>query len=349
MDKVVVVVPSLNPDDKLLAVVTGLIDHGFKKIIVVNDGSSTEYEKYFNEVASHSECTVLKHYKNLGKGRALKTAFNYYLNNYQDYNGIITVDADNQHHIDDIINCAKALENHQDSLILGCRNFNLPHVPKKSRFGNKLTRFIFKSMCGIAVSDTQTGLRGFPTALVEEFVDIFGERYEYETTMLIETKKKNIPIFEVPIQTIYIEENKSSHFNPIRDSIRIYSLIFKFLWASLASSVIDLGLFTLFMYIFRNYEAYVSIFISTILARVISSLCNFFINKNVVFNNNSLVKSTIVKYYILATIQMFLSYVCVNNLFSLLQINATLIKLIVDVILFFISFQIQREWVFKNY
>lgn len=348
MQNISIVIPSLNPDEKLIKVVEAIINKGFKTIIIVNDGSSSEYEKYFEHVREYEECVILKHHKNLGKGRALKTAFNYFLNTYPDYIGLVTVDADNQHHIDDICNCAKALQTNSNSLILGCRNFDLSNIPLKSKLGNKITKFVFKSLCGINISDTQTGLRAVPAALVKDFLDIAGERYDYETNMLIEAKRKNIELSEVKIRTIYIENNKSSHFKPLRDSAKIYFLILKFCSVSFLSSIIDLGLFSLFMILFRNLSLSDKILLSTLIARIISSLFNFCVNKTIVFNSESNTKTTMVKYYTLAVIQMALSYLGVYLLSNLLHINSTAIKLFVDIILFIISFQIQREWVFKN-
>ncbi len=358
MHNIAIVIPSLNPDEKLLEVVGAALGKGFRTIIVVNDGSSSEYNKYFEQIEKHKECVVLKHYKNFGKGRSLKTAFNYFLNTYPNYIGLITVDADNQHHIDDIVNCAKTLEanslaSNNNNIILGSRDFDLENVPKKSKLGNKITRFVFRILCGIKINDTQTGLRAIPTNLVKEFLDIDGERYEYETNMLIEAKQKNCNFQEIEIQTIYIEDNKSSHFNPVHDSIKIYLLIFKHLFrfgiVGGLSTIIDLGLFSLFMLIFNDFSPKEKIFLSTLIARIFSSLFNYYSNSKVVFNNTANKKITMTKYYILAIIQMGLSYLFVYILSrSSIIVHTTIIKLLVDFVLFLISFQIQREWVFKK-
>jgi len=358
LQNIAIVIPSLNPDDKLLDVVGAVISKGFKTIIVVNDGSDSKYDKYFEHIKKHKECVVLKNYKNFGKGRALKTAFNYFLNTYPNYIGLITVDADNQHHIDDIVNCAKALKtnflsSNKNNLILGCRDFDLENVPKKSKLGNKITRFVFKILCGINISDTQTGLRAIPIEIVKEFLDIDGERYEYETNMIIDAKQKEIRLQELKIQTIYIEDNKSSHFNPVKDSIKIYLLIFKHFFrfgiVGALSTIIDVGLFTSFMFLFDNLNPKEQIFLSTLIARIFSSLFNYFGNSRVVFNNTANKKVTMTKYYILAALQMSISYLAVFSLSnSLFVIYSTIIKILVDFVLFLLSFQIQREWVFKK-
>lgn len=358
MQDISIVIPSLNPDNKLIEVVESVISKGFKTIIVVNDGSSSEYDKYFEHIKKYKECVVLKHYKNFGKGRALKTAFNYFLNTYKNHIGLVTVDADNQHHINDIVKCADALktnylESNVNSIILGCRDFDLDIVPKKNRLGNKITRFVFKALCGIKVSDTQTGLRAIPRDLVKEFLDIAGEGYEYETNMLMEAKQKNFNIQEVKINTIYIEDNSSSHFDPVKDSIKIYLLIFKhflrFGIIGALSTIIDLGLFALLMFYFKNLDPEKKVFLSTSIARFFSSVFNYYSNSRIVFDNTSNRKVTMTKYCILAIFQMVISYFAVLILSNpSLILYSTVVKILVDFVLFIISFQIQRGWVFKK-
>lgn len=339
------IVPSLNPDEKLLDVINALKTHGFEYIIVVDDGSADKH--FFNEIMD--DCDVLHHAKNLGKGRALKTAFNHYLNKYADCcDGVVTIDSDNQHRIEDACACSEALLSNPDSLILGVRDFDSADVPKRSRFGNKMTAWVFRALCGLNISDTQTGLRAISNEGVRTFLDTAGERFEYETNMLLETKKHHIPIKEVKIQTIYIEKNSTSHFNPLLDSISIYKVLIKFLWASIGSFIIDYSLFALFIFLFSFAGEAMQIFLATCIARIISSLFNFTLNKNVVFQNSGGIKSPILKYYTLCALQMLTSYGGVYGLTVFLGYKPIILKVIVDSVLFFISFQIQREWVFKR-
>ncbi|MHB1454821.1 MAG: glycosyltransferase [Saccharofermentanales bacterium] len=348
MMDVCVIVPTLNPDHKFLEVISSLTSHGFGQVLIVDDGSGGEYKEYFAKARLYPQCTVITHYRNLGKGRALKTAFNYYLNHFPELKGAVTVDADNQHHIDDVVRCAECMLENPDSLILGVRNFDTDNVPRKSRMGNAITIWVFNVLCGIRISDTQTGLRAMTGDVMNAFLDLPGERFEYETNMLIDTRRKSIPIKEVRIRTVYLENNKSSHFNPLLDSIRIYMLILKFLSASIGSCLIDLTAFTVVMAILSASALEWKVTAATIIARIISSLFNYAINRNFVFQSQKRVTDTIRKYYILAFFQMLLSLGGVYGLTLLLRINSTLIKAFVDLVLFFIGFQIQREWVFNS-
>ncbi len=349
--KVSIIIPSLNPDEKLNQVVDSLIDAGFEDIILVNDGSDSNHMLPFKKACEYPQCTLLTHEVNMGKGRALKDAFNYCNDNRKDIAGVITVDGDNQHKAPDILKCAKEMLEHPHTVVLGVRDFSQDNVPPKSKFGNNMTSFVFKFACGLNISDTQTGLRAIPYELLKTFAEVKGERFEYETNMLLEFKQSNIAFREVKIETVYIEENASTHFNPIKDSLKIYGVIFKFLFSSIASSVIDLVMFTIITAILvTSTDKSVTTLCATVGARIISSLFNFTFNRKAVFKNKGSVKKSFIKYYILCVIQMLVSYGLVYAVSSLLSLGVgltTCAKAIIDTILFVISFQIQRNWVFK--
>ena len=262
----------------------------------------------------------------------------------------ITADSDGQHTPDCILACAEALIEHPNSLILGCRCFEGEDVPARSEFGNKCTRVVMKYLTGITVSDTQTGLRGIPAVFMQQLLMVKGERFEFETNMLLETKTRKIPIVEVPIKTIYIEENKTSHFNPIKDSVRIYMIFGKFLFSSLSSSVVDLVLFSVFCFLLRDMDFQVVSYITaaTVLARILSAFYNYSMNYKVVFQSETPMKQSLPRYIGLAVVQMSFSALLVNKLYPLFGGVEVLVKIPVDVLLFFLSFVIQREFVYTE-
>lgn len=348
IEEVTVIIPSYNPDEKLQAVVSGLKAAGFDDIIIIDDGSDEEHQKPFELV---KDCTVIHHETNRGKGRALKTAFLYCLENRQNKTGVITVDGDNQHRPEDVYACAEKLLDEPDKLVLGCRDFKQPDVPFRSRFGNLLTRAIFSGLCGVKVTDTQTGLRAVSMQYLPLLLQIEGERYEYETHMLLDMKNAAIPFAEVPIETIYVEDNQSSHFHPIRDSLKIYKVILKFVMNSMLSTIIDLALFYLSFSLLKSVAplADFAVIIATAIARICSSFCNYMISRKIVFKSRG--SNSLVKYYILCIAQMTLSAMIVNGCTMLVgsgSLITTVMKAITDTTLFFISFRIQRNWVFKK-
>lgn len=348
-----IIIPSLNPDSKLEKVVEGLVEAGYEDIVVVNDGSDTEHMEPFKRLGKLKQCTILTHEVNKGKGRALKTAFSYILENRKNIDGVVTVDGDNQHQVKDITACRDLMVKEENAIILGCREFSGENVPARSKFGNNFTRFIFRVACGVNISDTQTGLRAIPFKHLDKMLKIEGERFEYETNMLLSLKKLDIPYKEQRIETVYIEENQTSHFNPIVDSIKIYKIILKFMFSSVASSVIDIVMFSIFVWSIGNrLDNNTRVFIATVGARIISSIFNCIFNKKAVFKSNASFKKVLVRYYIVCVIQMSISYLLVSGLSWLFATSAELllviIKIIVDVVLFFISYRVQKAWVYKE-
>ena len=350
--KISVILPSLNPDEKLMMVVDGLIAEGFDDIIIVNDGSDENHMEPFRQAACHKEVTVLKHEVNRGKGCALKTAYKYCIENRTDIDGVVTVDGDNQHRPADIKACCEKMIQNPDYVVLGCRDFSGDNVPAKSKFGNNVTKGVFRFACGIKISDTQTGLRAIPAKYLELMSKIKGDRFEYETRVLLEMKRHNIEFLEVKIETVYIEENATTHFRPIKDSIIIYVVILKYILGSLLSFFIDMGIFTALQFLIGGKVSKgVNILIATVCARVISSLFNFFYNRNAVFESSEKIGKTMGRYYTLCICQMGISYglvFLISDVFNASKGITSVIKLIVDICLFIISFQIQRKWVFSN-
>ena len=222
-----IVLPSLDPDQKFLGVVKGLVEHGFEHIVIVDDGSDQAHQIWFDQAAAYPQCQVLHHDVNRGKGRALKTAFAHVLRNLPQVQGVITIDGDGQHLVQDIIACGERMLAENDKVVLGCRDFDQPGVPPRSVAGNKTTSRMFRLIYGIRLSDTQTGLRAIPRRFLELFCAIEGDRFEYETNMLLQMQRHRIPFLEQSIETVYDPEDYSSHYNAVKDSWRILKIMAK--------------------------------------------------------------------------------------------------------------------------
>lgn len=348
-----IVIPALNPEYALLSYVEKLLHSGFSHIIVVDDGSSPERAAIFHALEQDLHCTVLRHAVNMGKGRALKDAFNYYLTHLaEECTGVITADSDGQHTVEDVIRLEQAMGEHPHSLLLGARDFSQANVPFKSRNGNKITRAVIKLFYGGNIQDTQTGLRGIPNDLLPEYLTLQGERFEYETAMLIESLRKKIPVINVAIETVYLDNNSGTHFRPGADSWAIYKVILgtflKYSLSSLSASAIDLLLFQLLLLLPTGLAGDMQIALATAGARVCSSLYNYLVNRNLVFSAKSRGRMTLIKYYALCMAQMLCSAGGVILLCKWIGLPELPVKLIVDSLLFLISFQIQKNWVFGS-
>lgn len=366
--RISIIVPSLNPDEKLKNTINSLKDVGFTDIICVNDGSNKECLSFFP--GDGDGVVLLKHDINRGKGAALRTAFAYLKENRPDSIGAVTVDGDGQHAAKDVLHAAEVMAESGDSIVLGCRDFSGNDVPSRSKMGNKITSGVFKVLCGMKISDTQTGLRAFPAKYYQDMLEVSGDRFEYETNMLLEMKARKIKYTEIKIETVYIEENRTSHFRPIKDSFRIYSLIFKFtlgqfakfFLSSIASCVIDTSLIFLFLYLSQSVfkvnlsvddvNKAIAIAAAQALARLISSIFNFAVNRKYVFKANTPLKNDLIKYYSVAIPILITSLAVTSLLEHIPMFNSsfmiTLLALAVNCTLYLLSYLLQKKWVFKK-
>jgi hypothetical protein len=211
----------------LVSLVHRLAAAGFSRMVVINDGSDPSWAGAFSEVKQTAGVTLLVHPVNMGKGAAIKSGARFIETDLPDCLGFVTVDADGQHSVEDTLLIVGEMDTHPGQLILGRRDFWIENVPLRSRLGNTLTNKVADICFGLHISDTQTGLRGIGRDAIPLLLSIPYNRYEFEMEMLIRFKRKGIGFSEVPIQTIYINQNSSSHFNPFKDSLRVYSIMLR--------------------------------------------------------------------------------------------------------------------------
>jgi glycosyltransferase involved in cell wall biosynthesis len=212
----IILLPCYQPDGKLLDLVAGL---GDQHIVLVDDGSGPRYAGVF-DAARAAGCEVVGYSDNCGKGYALKHGLAY-IHDLHPGQGVVCADCDGQHSPADIRRVAGAVSERPGSIVLGARRF-AGRVPARNRYGNLLTSLVFARVTGRRLQDTQTGLRGYPAALLQWLLTIPGERYEYELEILLAACDDGIPIVETPIATLYLDDNRSSHIRLPHDLIRIY-------------------------------------------------------------------------------------------------------------------------------
>ena len=340
-ERAVIVIPAYEPTAKLIELVEDL-SRDQRAIVVVDDGSSLPCREVFSKAAAFPNVTLLSHAVNLGKGQALKTAFNHVLlTTAADAVGVVTADADGQHLAADIRRITERLEDtaRPAALILGSRAFQ-GDVPLRSRFGNVLTRKIFTLLIGRALIDTQTGLRGIPRAFLPELTQLEASRYEFELEMLIRATRR-MPIEELTIATVYGTFAKS-HFNPLRDSLRIYFVFLRFIRMSLITAAIDYATFAIVFNARRN------ILLSIIIARLIAASFNFIVNRRVVFRSRGNIVGEALKYATLVITLMSISYGLVTVMTAVLGFGVYTSKLLAEGALFAASFALQNLVVFTD-
>ncbi len=363
-DDCAILIPSLQPDERLVTYVSQLSERGFR-VFVVNDGSSKEYDGIFESVSKIEGTCVLRHEVNRGKGAALRTGIKE-ISEKMPLSGVVTADSDGQHAVNDIEKLADMLKTRSGVLFLGARDFTLPNIPKKSRVGNRTTSRVFKLLYSTELQDTQTGLRAFSSDLIPLMLSIKGDRFEYEMNVLSRCALSKIPMISVPIETIYEQgKNESTHFRAVRDSLRIYGTLFstflKYVSSSVVCMLIDVGAQGLFEYVLNTlmnvsvlilgYKIQVAV--AALLARALSAVVNYTLNRKLVFGTKGGSKSAS-RYAVLCVCSFIASVVLLLVCDKLLKLSDSdvgwrmLIKLPVNFVIFIANYQIQRAWVFRS-
>ena len=359
-----VLIPAYCPDEKLLGVLSGFAERDDYDIVIVDDGSGSDCAAVFEAASSgeYGRVTVLHHDENRGKGAAIKTGLEYILSVGEENDGVVTVDADGQHLPEDALRVAEAWAAKPEALITGSRRLK-GKVPLRSRMGNAITRSIFAVTTGVRVYDTQTGLRAFSVQGITKMLTIAGDRYDYEINQLLYAAKHRIPIVEVPIETVYIADNKSSLFRGFKDSWLIYKMIIVFMLSSFSSFVVDYVLLLSLAAIFRRLPSAIMTapeeyrlplfghnvdthLLALVIARAVSSFVNYLLNRKVVFKSKSW--SNIFRYYLvilslLAANYLLLSLVATDN-----GLPLWIAQLVVQAVLYPMSFILQRKFVFPT-
>lgn len=338
----VLIIPAFNPDKTLVNLLSEhhALNCG-QHCIVVNDGSKPDLLPIFNELEDMGY-TVLHHAHNQGKGTALKTAMNYYLAHLSESSpGVITADADGQHSLKDIIHLSKLFPEEPNKLHLGVRHISQAGIPLRSRLGNVFTKFVFNLLTNNKVQDTQTGLRAIPVDLIKYLVMSKTSRYEFEFEMFFIAKKHHFEIKQIPIETIYIDHNKGSHFNPLFDSLRIYFIFIRFCFVSISSFLLDFSLFAL-LYHYTNDSV-----LSVLGARLFSVPFNFLLNKNISFKYKQNIFRAATLYLALSLIIAF-SSLQMMNLIHYLGLNIYVSKILAEFLIFIANFFTQYLLVFSR-
>jgi glycosyltransferase involved in cell wall biosynthesis len=334
-----ILIPSYEPDERLISLIHHLKEVSDDSILVVDDGSGEEYRGIFDS-AKQAGCTVLTHTMNQGKGSALKTGFDY-VRQHGGSDGVVCADSDGQHLPEDILRLTKAVREHRNHIVLGSRQFT-GKVPMRSRIGNSATRMVYALATGKPIQDTQTGLRGYSSEMLEWLCQIPGNRFEYEMNMLLEAPRVGYDLVEVPIDTIYLDDNKSSHFRPLADSARVYFPFLKFCASSGFAAILDFILLLLLQWMISN------LLVSIIGSRLFSSIFNYTVNRKFVFakRNGPAIRKSLPRYFSLVIIIMLLNYGIMYLFHENIGIPLIAAKLITEALLFSFSYWAQRKIVY---
>lgn len=335
----VALIPAYKPEPAVVDTVRQLFESGeFGGVVVINDGSGSEFDPMFQSLEDLG-AVVLRHYTNLGKGMGLRTGLNYAACAFPRSVGVVTLDADGQHLVNDILSVARQLTLTPHALVLGCRCFG-EGTPLRSRLGNQTTRRFMRLLAGLNISDTQTGLRGIPLSFIPSLLRLKTMGYDFELDMLIQAKKQHLPLIELPIETVYIEDNRSSHFNPLLDSMKIYLVFLRYNVSSLLTAGVDYAVFMTCTLLGLSLAS------SMALGRVCSWVVNYGVNRKFVFKSDKGYVQSLVPYLLFEVSMALVSYIAIDSLFRSMAFNVYAAKVVVETSLYLLTFTVQREIVF---
>ena len=349
--KIPVIIPAYQPDGEMIGLIHQLRQNGVSNIIVVDDGSGAAYAELFQRAKEEYGCSLIYHAENLGKGRALKSAFNMILGSGNDVLGCVTMDCRGSFSCADILKVMEELAAHPTELIMGKRVLDVTRMTKKSRAGNKVLQLSFHYLVGILVTDVQSGLRGIPVSYMRKLMNVKGERYEFDTNMLINCKKCSVAVREIALETIYSARRNQEQYRVIRDNLSIYLTFATYIFTSMFASIVDLILFVILCDMLGRFRILSStqmyVVIATAMARCVSATVNYRLNYRIVFKTKSAQTSTFAKWVILCIVQMAMSAAAVSVLHGLIGGPEILFKIPVDFCLFFFSYYFSREFVYQ--
>ena len=339
----IALIPAYEPTPLILELLQEVRVQGFEAV-VIDDGSGADFADLFCQADEYA--TVLHHAMNRGKGCAIKTGLAYIQEHFKGDCIVVTLDADGQHRVTDALRLCMTVEEHSGELILGSRRLGA-NVPLRSRFGNTVTRFVFRLSTGKSVYDTQTGLRAFGSGMIPRLLAIEGDRYEYEMNVLLTCAWENVPIREMEIETIYMDGNSSSHFDALKDSYRVYKEILKFSASSFVSFLVDYGLYSILSIATASLGSK-GLIVSNVGARIISASVNYSINRNLVFRSDAKAGKTFLQYAVLAVVILTGNTLVLSLLVNTLGVNRYLAKLCTEILFFAISWLVQKHFIFRK-
>lgn len=337
---IIFLVPSFQPGDTLCDLLEKIRLEDSAHIIIVDDGSGPAYASTFQRAGAIAGTTILRNAINLGKGAALKHGMNHILVDHPECIGVVTADADGQHAVKDILRVANELRQKPGSAIFGARVFR-GDIPLRSKLGNNISRYAYRVLIGVNLSDTQTGLRGIPRRLMELCLSIRSNRYEFETEQLAVLKWERIPIREIPIETIYLESNRESHFRPLLDSAKIYFVLLRYFVSSIVTYVTDILVFWL---VFGSTQ---QILLSNMSARMVALWVQLALLRSFVFKR-SISLRIFLGYIALVFLSGFMSSALQIQLLRIVPIPLVT-KITADTLFFVFNFLFLRDLVFGRW
>lgn len=336
---VVILIPAHNPHAGFVELLRELAVEDVRRVVVVNDGSRQDRRWIFERIAGLQNVTLLEHAGNKGRGAALKTGVAHVLLDYPDAVGVVTADCDGRHSVRDIMAVTREVAEGNGVPVLGTMTTDRER-PLPERIGNRVIRLTMKTFYSLDLEDAWAGLRGIPMVLVRDLSDIPHNRNEFEIEMLLEWKAKGLSIVEIPIDAASAPGDSSTQFSMLLDSMRVYFVLYRYVFVSLVTAAADILVFLL------AHPMLNSVLATTYCSRLAALGINYFLARRFVFCSEEAILRTFLRYAMLVAASGFTSAALVQYLLSVPGINILSAKVASDLLLYVAIFLIQRDLVF---
>ncbi len=341
--EVAVLIPAYRPDHALVDLAAELASAGFRHIVIVDDGSGAQYASVFDAAARIDGVRIVGHATALGRGAALKTGINHALYSFPELAGIVTADGAAQYSAADIVRVAQTQLEHRHALVLGAGACD-EKASFRERFGAEATRRAVWILAGSKLTDARTGLRAMSAGFAASLLKLTAAGDEFELDMLILARQDGFAVIEEPVTASRTRHRGVSHgvssASSLRDSLRMYLVLLRFSSVSLLTALIDNLVF------YFAYRRTGHLLAAQATARTASSIFNYLVVRNAVFNAKGAHKTALPKYLTLLVLNASISYTCIRIITALTHLPVLGTKVTVESLLFFASFTLQREWVF---
>ena len=339
-------IPIYEPTDRVLPFLKQFKQEEFDVFVVVDDGSGEKYQEIFAAVEKETVFSVISYPENHGKGHALKTGMRYLVEHYPDLDHIITADGDGQHRHDDIIRVASRAKEAGSAVVLGARDFR--KAPPKSASGNKWSARYFHLASGVKITDCQTGLRAIPKEAFDLALYTYGERFDYEMNFLLPASRE-FGLDEVIIETIYEDENKGTHFRPVKDSLLIMRTPILYILIGILCFTLDLVAFHLLRtLVFTDAQTNA---LSLLYCHLIPFLPIFFLDyillSKVVFHHKGAFHQAFYKFFVLSLTSMLTVFLFVWGM-SFATGLLTLMKALIGIVFGCFKYMLNLMVTFAN-
>ncbi|MBC8017711.1 MAG: glycosyltransferase family 2 protein [Verrucomicrobia bacterium] len=208
-----ILIPAYNAEKTILAVVRECLEHGLP-VVLVDDGSADDT----SGLVAGLPVMLLKHEKNLGKGAALKTGFDWAVKS--GYDGVVTIDADGQHDVSAIPSLVASAQSGRWGILIASRHSQFEQMAGLRKIWNRIGVWCIWKRTGFEITDSQSGFRYYSCDVLKN-IALKSNGYALEMEIFLKAWKSGFTIGSLPVAARVADGRATSHYRPVKDTFNI--------------------------------------------------------------------------------------------------------------------------------